>query len=133
MTTLVYRNGRDLGRGGFPFIHYRRTCTDGIGEALRAEETKSRLLSKVGIVCMSAYLTDALVSAYDWGELDISDPDAVRARVNHLIAFQEEQFWTVGWTSSSLDTLQGATSFSRRSPLWPGTSAQEYLGMKGFS
>ena len=34
MTTLVYRNGRDLGRGGFPFIHYRQTCTDGIGEAL---------------------------------------------------------------------------------------------------
>jgi len=56
---------------------------------------------------MSAYLTDALVSAYDWGELDISDPDAVRARVNHLIAFQEEQFWTVDWTSSSLDTRAG--------------------------
>src|SRR5208282_890250 len=34
MTALVYRNGRDLGRGGFPFIHYRQTCTDGIGEAL---------------------------------------------------------------------------------------------------
>jgi hypothetical protein len=25
-----------LGRGGFPFIHYRQTCTDGIGEALLA-------------------------------------------------------------------------------------------------
>jgi hypothetical protein len=71
------------------------------------EETNSRLLSKVGIVCMSAYLTDALVSAYDWGELDISDPDAVRGRVNRLLAFQEEQFWTVGWTSSSLDTRAG--------------------------
>ena len=35
MTNLVYRNGRDLGRGGFPFIHCRQTCTDGIGEALR--------------------------------------------------------------------------------------------------
>ena len=35
MTNLVYRDGRDLGRGGFPFIHYRQTCTDGIGEALR--------------------------------------------------------------------------------------------------
>ena len=36
MTTLVYRDGRDLGRGEFPFIHYRQTCTDGIGEALLA-------------------------------------------------------------------------------------------------
>ena len=34
ITNLVYRDGRDLGRGGFPFIHYRQTCTDGIGEAL---------------------------------------------------------------------------------------------------
>ena len=34
MTNLVYRDGRDLGRGGFPFIHYRQPCTDGIGEAL---------------------------------------------------------------------------------------------------
>ncbi len=34
MTTLVYRDGRDLGRGGFPFIHHKQTCTDGIGEAL---------------------------------------------------------------------------------------------------
>ena len=34
MTTLVYRDGRDLGRGEFPFIHYGQTCTDGIGEAL---------------------------------------------------------------------------------------------------
>jgi DGQHR domain-containing protein len=71
------------------------------------KETESRLLSKVGIVCMSAYLTDALVSAYDWGDLDISDPDAVRKRVNQLLAFQEEQFWEVGWTTTSLDTRAG--------------------------
>ena len=70
-------------------------------------ETTSRLLGKVGIVCMSAYLTDALVSAYDWGELDIADPDALRKRVNQLLAFQEEQFWTVGWTATSLDTRAG--------------------------
>ncbi len=56
---------------------------------------------------MSAYLTDALVSAYDWGDLDIADPDALRKRVNQLLAFQEEQFWTVGWTTTSLDTRAG--------------------------
>src|SRR5271166_6803321 len=32
---LGYRDGRDLGRGGFPLIHYRQTCTDRIGEALQ--------------------------------------------------------------------------------------------------
>src|SRR5208337_2971123 len=41
MTTLVYRDGRDLGRGEFPFIHYRQTCTDGIGEALPFVRPKS--------------------------------------------------------------------------------------------
>ena len=41
MTILVYRDGRDLGRGEFPFIHYRQTCTDGIGEALRANWLRS--------------------------------------------------------------------------------------------
>ena len=49
-------------------------------------ETRSRLLSKVGIVCMSAYITDALVSAYDWGDLDISDPDAIGAARDGLEA-----------------------------------------------
>ncbi len=70
-------------------------------------KTRSRLLSKVGIVCMSGYITDALVSAYDWGDLDISDPDAVRVRVKQLLVNQEEQFWVVGWTSTSLDTRAG--------------------------
>ena len=42
MTTLVYRDGRDLGRGGFPFIHYKQTCTDGIGEALPSIGPKSQ-------------------------------------------------------------------------------------------
>lgn len=27
--------------------------------------------------------------------------------MNQLLAFQEEQFWRVGWTSSSLDTRAG--------------------------
>src|SRR5208282_250512 len=40
MTTLVYRDGRDLGRGEFSFIHYKQTCTDGIGEALRRNRRK---------------------------------------------------------------------------------------------
>ena len=71
------------------------------------EETNSRLLSKVGIVCMSAYLTDALVAAYDWVKLDISDPGAVTNAVKELLSFQEEKFWSTGWTSTSLDTKAG--------------------------
>jgi hypothetical protein len=48
MTTLVYRDGRDLGRGEFPFIHYRQTCTDGIGEALLFAGLKFFYLNTLG-------------------------------------------------------------------------------------
>jgi DGQHR domain-containing protein len=107
-------------------------------------DTKSRLLSKVGIVCMSAYITDALVSAYDWGELDISDPEEVRTRVNLLLPFQEEEFWTVGWTSKSLDTSAGralvleALSLVARNkraelPWFEGVDLVDVNQLEGFS
>ena len=56
MTNLVYRDGRDLGRGGFPFIHYRQPCTDGIGEALRLDGHKFFVGSKLLLSpCSSGY------------------------------------------------------------------------------
>src|SRR5271165_2872079 len=59
MTNLVYRDGRDLGRGGFPFIHYRQTCTDGIGEALPfhfAAERDLRLSFNDALTKLSGHL-----------------------------------------------------------------------------
>lgn len=68
---------------------------------------ESRLLSKIGIVCMTEYITDALVSSYDWGRLDISDPTEVANNVKELLKYQEKDFWTVQWNTSSLDTKAG--------------------------
>jgi DGQHR domain-containing protein len=68
---------------------------------------ESRLLSKVGILCMTEYITDALVSSFDWGRLDIGDPEQVRTMVEELLAHQDKRFWTIPWVASSYDTKAG--------------------------
>ena len=70
-------------------------------------EPRSRLLSKVGIICMTQYMTDALTAQYDLGRLDISDPDAVGELVAEILETQERSFWRVPWTSTSYDTKAG--------------------------
>jgi DGQHR domain-containing protein len=67
----------------------------------------SRLLSKVGIICMTQYMTDSLVSSYDLELLDISDPDAVGKKVESILQNQVEAFWVTPWTSTSYDTKVG--------------------------
>ena len=66
-----------------------------------------KLLTKIGIVCMTEYLTDSLVASYDLGLLDISNPDEVKTKTVELLSKQKYDFWTVGWTSTSYDTRAG--------------------------
>lgn len=70
-------------------------------------EANSRLLSKVGIICMTQYMTDALIGSYDLGRLDISDPEQVAKLVDEVLLNQERKFWKVPWTSTSYDTKVG--------------------------
>ena len=67
----------------------------------------SRLLSKVGIICMTQYMTDSLVSSYDLELLDISDPDAVGKKIDSILLNQVAAFWATPWTSTSYDTKVG--------------------------
>jgi hypothetical protein len=69
----------------------------------------SRLVGKVGIICMTEYVTDALVASYDWGQLDIADPGAVQEMVNELLSHQEKSIWTAPWVAGSYDTRAGRT------------------------
>jgi DGQHR domain-containing protein len=68
---------------------------------------QSRLLTKVGVICMTQYMTDALTSSYDLGLLDISDPERVGHLVDEILGAQERKFWRVAWTSTSYDTKVG--------------------------
>lgn len=68
---------------------------------------ESRLLSKVGVVCMTQYMTDALIGSYDLGQLDVSDPEQIAHLVDEVLSNQERSFWRVPWTSTSYDTKVG--------------------------
>jgi DGQHR domain-containing protein len=70
----------------------------------------SRLLSKVGILCMTEYITDALVASFDWGRLDIGDPEQVQGMVGELLDHQDKQFWTIPWVAGSYDTKAGRST-----------------------
>lgn len=69
---------------------------------------KSRLLSKVGVFCFTQYATNALVFSYDWGRIDLSNPEQVAEEVKVLLTYQEPNFWTAPWQSSgSYDNPSG--------------------------
>jgi DGQHR domain-containing protein len=68
---------------------------------------ESKLLNKVGIVCMTHYVTNSIVSSYDLGEFDVTDMDSVQNRVKQLLKMQQSEFWTSDWSSTSYDTRAG--------------------------
>ena len=72
-----------------------------------AWDEKSKLLNKVGIVCMTHYVTNSIVSSYDLGEFDVTDMESVKSRVKQLLKMQQSEFWTSDWSSTSYDTKAG--------------------------
>jgi len=73
------------------------------------EESNSRLLSKLGVTCMSQYLVDSLISRIEASE-DIEvvkDLGRVREIIRSILTRQDYLFWTSPWNASSLDTSAG--------------------------
>ncbi len=68
---------------------------------------ESHLLSKVGIVCQTQYLTDSLAKLYEFGEVNLADPEQVATKVRVLLGNQNPDFWTSRWKDGSLDTATG--------------------------
>ncbi len=68
---------------------------------------ESTLLTKVGVVCLTMYLTESLAKAYEWGEVELTDPTQVANRTAVLLTNQEKGFWTAGWKDGGLDTAAG--------------------------
>ena len=69
--------------------------------------SESKLLNKVGIVCMTQYMTNSIVSSYDLEELDVTSLKDVDKRVRHLLKMQRRDFWTAEWSSAGYDTQAG--------------------------
>jgi DGQHR domain-containing protein len=67
---------------------------------------ESKLLSKVGLVTMTRYLTDAidfLASFNDQG-VNLANAEDVSNIVTKILALQSEQFWVAEWTMAISDT-----------------------------
>jgi DGQHR domain-containing protein len=70
---------------------------------------ESKLCSKVGIICLTTYLTDNLVSfnRVTPTPIDLGDSAAVKAQVSAQLKYLPQEFWTTPWTLKSLDTTAG--------------------------
>lgn len=67
---------------------------------------ESKLLSKVGIQCMTRYIADAIdyMVGFSDDEFDFSNREDVKKATARVLRFQEEQFWLLDWSISIADT-----------------------------
>ena len=66
----------------------------------------SKLLTKVGVVCMTRYMVDTIdfMVSFANQELNLSNSEDVALAAQRVLALQEEQFWVVDWTIAISDT-----------------------------
>jgi DGQHR domain-containing protein len=72
-------------------------------------EPSSRLLSKLGVVCMSQYLVDTLIARAEASDdIEVTkDLGQVRDIIGHILQRQSYDFWMAPWNAASLDTSAG--------------------------
>jgi DGQHR domain-containing protein len=69
-------------------------------------QPESKLLTKVGIIAMTTFVTDALIAKYDYaGDLDVSDAVQVRNQVRVILQYQTPEFWRSEWSIKISDAL----------------------------
>jgi hypothetical protein len=69
---------------------------------------ESKLLNKAGIIAMTSYMAEALISKFDYtDDLDITDSDQLEAGVRDFLNHQTPEFWKRDWKPSSYDTKGG--------------------------
>jgi DGQHR domain-containing protein len=66
----------------------------------------SKLLSKVGLICMNQFVVDAIefIANYSEEELDLSNELDVIKCVEKVLSTQEEDFWLAPWVITISDT-----------------------------
>jgi hypothetical protein len=78
-------------------------------KAWNAPLKDSALCRKVGIVCLTTFLTDSHASfnRVSPTPIDIGDATAVKAQVTSVLNYVPEDFWMTPWSGKSLDTAAG--------------------------
>lgn len=66
---------------------------------------EKKLVSKVGIVCLTRYITDAinLLSGYPGNDINIADPESVTTTVQNILKTQTPEFWHAEWSLQVAD------------------------------
>lgn len=66
---------------------------------------ENKLVSKVGIVCLTRYITDAinLLSGYPGNDINIADSESVSTTVKNILKTQTEEFWQAEWSLQIAD------------------------------
>ena len=72
----------------------------------------SRLVSKVGIICMTRYIMNLITNWADNEDLDITitDLEEIAKQTEKIIQYMDKRFWTTPWpekASGGFDTNQG--------------------------
>ena len=73
---------------------------------------KSRLISKVGIVCLTRFVMDMITKWADSDalEIDVLDLEQIEKLTNDILKYMDKRFWTQPWASTAsggFDTNQG--------------------------
>ena len=58
---------------------------------------KSKLTHKVSIVAFTMLVAEALISKYDWDELDVTDSAAISRTTGRILETLSKEFWTCDW------------------------------------
>ncbi|WP_081698862.1 DGQHR domain-containing protein [Marinobacter sp. EN3] len=71
-----------------------------------SEDKRSKLLTKVGVQCMTQYVIDNLdvISTFVDSSIDLTNAEDVDNAVQKILEMQEEKFWIVPWAISISDT-----------------------------
>ncbi len=72
----------------------------------------SRLVSKVGIVCLTRFISDRITNWADSDDLDIevTDLEEIEKQTRNIIQYMDPRFWTTPWAEKAqggFDTNQG--------------------------
>lgn len=72
----------------------------------------SKLISKVGIICLTRFIADRITNWADSDdiEIEITDLDQIEEQTGKIVKYMDERFWTAPWAekaSGGFDTNQG--------------------------
>lgn len=113
--SLDYLSG--LGISEFDDRDVRRSVFLVIWKTIKSEWSPiwvkdSRLISKVGIVCLTRFIADLITNWADNDDLDIevTDLEQVQEQTTKIIGHMDKRFWTTAWAEKAqggFDTSQG--------------------------